>query len=176
MNAITMANARERWRAARPAWRSSAIFALASLACLTLASSAAPAASKTCYQKFLACTDRCERNNDGVWAPCQRRTCNPQYNNCMSSAAGGSDRPGTGREPKGGKSGPIVRDKRNPPQRPRRADSTIPIIQPTPAVQPRPATTGSGGASPNPPVVRDHRPPNDGRARPFGIGVPRRTR
>lgn len=140
-----------------------------------------PAAAKpmTCNAKYIGCTKRCfvAKEDDASWR-CIERTCEHQFKNCMSDAAGGSDRTGTGAKGKGGgKTGPIVRDKRTPR---RGADSPAPVTRSTPMGPPQPVTTGSGSTSAGgQPVVRDHRQPRaqpgGGPGRPFGIGPIRST-
>jgi hypothetical protein len=89
--------------------------ALASLACVTLLYSADPAAARTCSQRVSACNNRCQAlGEDAKIKSCNQRTCMPQYKQCMSDAAGGGDRPGADPKGTGGKTGPIVRDKRRP--------------------------------------------------------------
>jgi hypothetical protein len=137
-------------------------------------SSPAAARNNICASKHIDCKERCiMRADDG--GACIARTCDRQFRNCMSDAAGGSDRTGTGAKGKGGgKTGPIVRDKRTP----RRGTSSSPLTQPAP-VQPRPVSTGTkspttGGR----PAIRDHRTvrTEPRRGRPSGVSVAKPVR
>lgn len=88
-------------------------------------SSPAAARNNICATKHLDCKERClMRADDGQnGGACIARTCNRQFKNCLSDAAGGSDRTGAGAKGRnGGRTGPIVRDKR----RPRRGVSSAP--------------------------------------------------
>lgn len=134
----------------------------AALAVIAIGSSSpATAKSMTCKAKQQACSDRCVAKDDGKGVNdalnCMNRTCDHQFRNCIRDAAGGSDRSGTGASGKnGGRTGPIVRDKRKP--RPGRgADSTTPLTRPTPMVQPRPVTRGTNSSNIGQRTVRDHR-------------------
>ena len=136
--------------------------ALASLACVTLLYSAEPAAARTCTQRLDACSTRCfALGEDAKIRSCNQRTCNPQHRACMSNAAGGTDRPGADPKGKGGKTGPIVRDKRKP----RGASLTSPSAGWTAWIQPRSAAGAESaggqvtmsGATGGQRVVRDHR-------------------
>lgn len=123
-------------------------------------SSQTAAKSMTCQTKRFNCSQRCVVRDEGKGDAlrCQLRTCEHQYRNCLSDAAGGSDRTGTrARGSTGGRTGPVVRDKRKP--RPTGAPySTTPIIQPAPVVQPRPVTTGTNSTTTvGQRTVRDHR-------------------
>ena len=93
-----------------------ATVALASLAFVPLLYSAEPAAARTCGQRLDACSNRCfALGEDAKIRSCNQRTCNPQFKQCMSDAAGGAGRPDAGpKGTNGGKTGPIVRDKRKP--------------------------------------------------------------
>jgi hypothetical protein len=122
--------------------------ALASLACVTLLYSAEPAAARdsVCTSKVTACNERCHAKAGDDAAKeksCNQRTCNHQYDNCVRNAAGGGDRPGADPKGKGGKTGPIVRDKR----RPRGASLTSPSTGATAQIQPRLATGAASRAN-----------------------------
>ena len=128
----------------------------AALAVIAIGSSSpATAKSMTCTAKQQACSDRCVAKDDGKGVNdalnCMNRTCDHQFRNCIRDAAGGSDRSGTGAKGRnGGRTGPIVRDKRNP--RPGRgADVTAPMVQP------RPVTRGPASPTNGQTTVRDHR-------------------
>lgn len=122
---------------------------------LVLAAEPAMAKPKTCITKAEACNERCtvryRDDGDAAVIRCNKGTCLHQYKNCVSNAVGGSDRSGTGATGRnGGRTGPIVRDKRNP--RPGRgADVTAPNVQP------RPVTRGPASPTVGQTTVRDHR-------------------
>jgi hypothetical protein len=127
--------------------------------CMLGASSPAAAKPMTCQVKREACSNRCVGKDDGKGVNdalnCMNRTCERQFRNCMSDAAGGSDRTGTGvRGGSGTKTGgPIVRDKR----RPRGGRLTESGAEPL-SVPFMPAGTGSSGVpGGGQPAVRDHR-------------------
>lgn len=143
--------------------------ALAILISLGLVHVTGPAMAKpmTCSTKVAACNERCtvryRDDGDAAVIRCNRGTCLHQYKNCISNAAGGSDRSRTGAGGKnGGRTGPIVRDKRNP--RPGRGADSTPITRPTPMVQPRPVTRGTDSSNIGQRTVRDHRSNRAGQA------------
>jgi hypothetical protein len=156
------------------------LIALIALVTLGVTGFVEPSMAKpmTCNAKYIGCTKRCFVANDdnGSWR-CIERTCEHQFKNCISDAAGGSDRTGTGAKGRtGGKTGPIVRDKRTP----RRGVPSAPLTKSIPATEPRPVVRGSGAPAASPrPAVRDHRTPRaEPRGResaPFGVGRIRPT-
>jgi hypothetical protein len=60
---------------------------IAATVIVAVAGFAAPAdAANNCQEKYLACQQRCAKRYEDFTA-CIYRTCNPQYDNCMSSSS-----------------------------------------------------------------------------------------
>jgi hypothetical protein len=119
--------------------------ALAGLACATLLSTSEPTAAKTrtCGQKATECAIRCISRFKGdipQQRSCGRRTCDHQYKSCMNNSVGGGSSGSGAGSAAGGKTGPIVRDKR--PKRPPPRGGSVEMT--TPAGSPQlPKTTGA---------------------------------